>query len=104
MDETISSIIITAHEEHYSDGRVIGIILNLDLDNNMERIDSFPYIFRESDDGSRYIFFETIANMNDYMLYGDRKVKRAYMTEDTFDMFYDSDEIIGVFSDYLKWL
>ena len=103
MKEIKNSVILTAHEEHYSDGRVIGILLNVDLNKNMERIDSFPYIFRETEDGGMYIFFETIIGMNDYILYGDNKVKRAYMKEDKFDELYDSNNINNTFETYLEW-
>lgn len=109
----MTSIIICSHEEHYSDGRTIGILTNLRPDTDLERIDSFPYIFRNmtnnhtqglnSTDGM-YIFFETIVDMNDYMLYGDDKVKRAYMKEIDFDKLYDNKmDIMGEFNDYLKW-
>ena len=102
MNEKTNSIIITAHEEQYSDGRTIGILLNINLNENLKRIDSFPYIFRETEDGGMYIFFETIVEMNDYMLYGDNKVKRAYMKEDNFDEIFDNC-CDGDFRDSLEW-
>ena len=58
-----SSCIWSTHEETYSDGRTIGILTNFDLDENMKRIDSFAYLFRETDDGGLYIFFETIVDI-----------------------------------------
>lgn len=103
MDEKINSVIWTVHEESYSDGRTLGILTNFDLDKNMERIDSFVYFFRETEMGGMYVFFETIVDMNDYILYGDKKVKRAYMKEDDFDKLYDQDQLDGEFSNHLKW-
>lgn len=104
MDEKINSIIWTVHEESYSDGRTLGVLANFDLDKNMERIDSFVYFFRMTETGGMYVFFETIVDMNDYLLYGDKKVKRAYMKEEVFDELYDRDQLDGEFLNYLKWL
>jgi len=90
--------ILTAHEEEYSNkSRTLGVLLI--LDENSKRLDSLTYIYREN----MYIFFHTIIDMNDYLLYGDGKTKRAYMEEDTFDMFYDTEYIDGNFIDALKW-
>ena len=94
----------TAHEETYSNGRTIGVLLNYDDDG--KRVDSFIYLFR--DDGTNhnsgmYIFFETIIDLNDYMLYGDKKVKRAYMKEDAFDKIFDMSHIDEDFNTYLEW-
>ena len=91
--------IVTAHEEEYSNGsRTLGVLLVTDEDG--KRIDSFTYIYR---DGT-YIFFNTIIEMNDYLLYGDGKTKRAYMKEDVFDEFYDAEHIDGNFIEVLKWM
>lgn len=90
----------TVHEESYSDGRTLGILLNyerIELGMN-KKINSFVYLFREG----MYIFFETIVDMNDYLLYGDNKVKRAYMKEDVFDEIYDNGSDIP-FEEHLKW-
>lgn len=103
MDDKISSVIWTVHEESYSDGRTLGILANFDLDKNMERIDSFVYFFRMTETGGMYVFFETIVDMNDYLLYGDKKVKRAYMKEEVFDELYDKMQLDCKFSDHLKW-
>lgn len=103
MDEKINSIIWTVHEETYSDGRTLGVLANFDLDKNMERIDSFVYLFRETEMGGMYVFFETIVDMNDYILYGDKKVKRAYMKEVDFDELYDKTQLDSKFSEHLKW-
>jgi len=43
MGEIRNSVIKTAHEESYSDGRVIGVIMN--HNSKSERIDSFIYLF-----------------------------------------------------------
>ena len=50
-----------------------------------------------------YIFFNTMVEMIDYVLYADTRVKRAYMEEEVFDQHYDKD-IDGKFSDVLEWL
>jgi len=97
--------IITAHEEQHTNVnginnvlKFVGIITN--IDPNYNRIDSFCYIFNENN--NNYIFFNTIIDLIDYMLYGDKKVKRAYMKEKEFDEFYDNG-IEGEFNDYLNW-
>lgn len=94
--------IITAHEEHYSIGnetqKIVGILTNINNDGN--RINSFPYIF--DCEKNIYIFFNTIVDMNDYILYGDRKIKRAYMRENTFDSYYDNG-VQNEFNDILDW-
>lgn len=94
----------TVHEETYSDGRTLGILINykkLEL-GLQEKVNSFVYFFRESDGVGMYIFFETIMEMNDYLLYGSKKVKRAYMKEDKFDELFDNG-VEGKFEDHLKW-
>jgi len=51
-----------------------------------------------------YIFFNTIMDMNDYLLYGDYgKTKRAYISEADFDNYYDAQAIQGLFSENLTW-
>ena len=95
----------TAHEESYSNGRTLGVLLNYDSEG--QRVDSFTYIFRYEDMTRKngiYIFFHTIIDMNDYLLYGDKKVKRAYMKEDRFDEIFDADYIDGKFEDFLEWM
>ena len=90
--------IVTAHEEEYSNkSRTLGVLLI--VDENGKRVDSLTYIYREG----TYIFFNTIIEMNDYLLYGDGKTKRAYMKEDEFDKYYDAPYIEGSFVDILKW-
>lgn len=88
----------TAHEEEYSNkSRTLGVLLNFDENHN--RIDSLIYIYREG----TYIFFNTIMDMNEYLMYGDGKIKRAYMGEEDFDKFYDSPYINGKFTEHLIW-
>lgn len=95
----METIITTAHEEEYSDkSRILGVLLNLGVDG--KRVDSLLYIYHND----MYIFFNTIMEMNDYLLYGDSKTKRAYISETDFDTYYDSKSIIGLFSENLTWL
>ena len=75
--------ITTAHEEEYSDkSRTIGILVNIDEKN--VKIDSFVYTYSKG----TYIIFNTIMDMNEYILYGDRKISRAYISEEDFDVFF----------------
>jgi hypothetical protein len=98
MDEDNSKECLkTAHEESYSDGRTLGVLMLVD-DRHGEKVNSLIYLFREG----MYVFFETIVEMNDYLLYGDNKVKRAYMKEEDFDVFYDNGTEIP-FEEHLKW-
>lgn len=88
----------TAHEEEYSNkSRTLGVLFNFDENHN--RIDSLIYVYREG----TYIFFNTIMDMNEYLMYGDGKIKRAYMSEEDFDKFYDSPYINGKFTEHLIW-
>lgn len=99
MEEIKYSALKTAHEESYSDGTIIGVLIN--TNEKSEKIDSFIYRFRE--ESTTYIFFESIMDMNDHILYGDKKIKKAYMKEVDFDKLYD-DGINGTFNDQLEWL
>lgn len=97
-----NSIIKTAHEETYSDGRSLGVLVNyrpFNENNVLDKINSFAYLYKEG----MYIFFETIMEMNDYLLYGDRKIKRAYMKEHDFDNYYDNG-LNTSFEEVLKWI
>ena len=55
-----------------------------------------------------YIFFSTIIDMIDYLMYGEMqgktKVRRAYMEEAEFDQYYDADHINAKFTEILKWV
>ena len=97
----MKTFITTAHEEEYSDkSRVLGILLN--FDENVARVDSFAYIFNKKK--NMYIFFNTIMDMNDYLFYGEQKIKRAYMPEDEFDKIFDAPYIKGKFIEFLEWI
>ncbi|MFW6243053.1 MAG: hypothetical protein ACOC2W_02745 [bacterium] len=97
----METIINTVHEEEYSDkSRVLGVLINMSVnskDNNYK--ESYTYIYRDG----MYVIFNTIVDMVEYLLYGDNKMKRAYMSEKDFDILFDSKPINGKFSDYLKW-
>jgi hypothetical protein len=51
-----------------------------------------------------YIFFDTIIEMLDYLLYGEVKMKRAYIEEQDFDELYDAHDIDGKFGEKLSWI
>ena len=92
--------ITTAHEEQYSDGsRTLGVLFN--YSETVDFKESIIYIFHNG----RYIFFDTMIDMMNYLLYGDRdnNVKRSYMEEDDFDALYDAEYINGKFSERLTW-
>ena len=94
----MKTFIRTAHEEEYSNkSRTLGVLLIVDKD--FKRVDSLVYIYRDG----MYIFFNTIMEMNDYLLYGETKAKRAYVSEDDFDALYDAPYIEGNFIDHLTW-
>jgi hypothetical protein len=94
----MKTFIRTAHEEEYSNkSRTLGVLLI--VDKNFKRVDSLIYIYREG----MYIFFNTIMEMNDYLLYGETKAKRAYISEEDFDKLYDAPYIDGNFIDHLTW-
>lgn len=96
------TILKTTHEEKYSNGsRILGVLLNYSIDVN-NWTDSFTYIYNT--ERKSYIFFNTMVDMFDYVLYNDKKTKRAYMIEKDFDTYYDSQGINGKFGDILKWL
>jgi hypothetical protein len=43
-------------------------------------------------------------DMNEFLLYGDGKFKRAYLSEEDFDAYWDAPHIDGKFADQLVWL
>jgi hypothetical protein len=94
----------TAHEETFTKGtnsKSIGILLNFSVDdNNPDWKESFVYVFH----GKTYIFFNTMIEMFEYLLYGDKKMKRAYMEEEVFDEYYDAEYLDGEFGNALTWL
>lgn len=91
----------TVHEEQYSDGtKTLGILLNYNDKENFK--ESFPYIYNHKN--SMYIFFNTMMDLFDYLLYADNKVKRAYIEEIEFDNHYDKNSIDCNFTEILKWI
>lgn len=95
----MKTFIKTAHEEEYSDkSKTLGVLLNIDKD--YKRVDSLIYIYSKN----MYIFFNTIMEMNDYLLYGETKAQRAYISEEDFDVIYDAPYIEGKFIEHLTWL
>jgi len=94
----------TAHEEQYSDGsKTLGVLFNYSFEVEHDGWkESFIYIFNH--EKNMYIFFNTMVDVFDYMLYGEDKMKRAYMEEDEFDSYYDAPYIEGKFGDLLKWV
>ncbi len=91
----------TIHEEDYTDKtKTLGILFNYIIESNvLERKESLIYIYKEG----MYIFFQTMIDAVDYLLYGEKKMKRAYMEEVEFDKYYDI-EIDGEFNDKLEWI
>jgi hypothetical protein len=93
------------HEETYSDGsKTLGVLLNYNEDQTFK--ESFTFIFNT--EKKMYIFFSTIIDMIDYLMYGEMqgktKVKRAYMEETVFDQHYDAHYINGKFTEVLIWI
>lgn len=87
------------HEESYSDNsRSLGVILNYEIDGDWK--DSLIFIYNDN----VYIFFHCIIDMIDYLLYAVKKMKRAYMSEDDFDIYFDAEYIDGSFIEKLTWL
>jgi hypothetical protein len=94
----IRTKIKTIHEEESNDKQInIGILYNYGIDNDYNITHLFNY-----KDGV-YVFFNTITDLFDYMLYAEKNMYRAYMKEDVFDELYDS-EIEGYFVDKLEWI
>lgn len=93
----------TAHEESLVQGeknRILGILLNYSFEKeHNDWKESFPYTYKDG----VYIFFDTIVEMFNYLLYGEKKMKRAYMVEEDFDKLYDANFIDGKFSNQLIW-
>ena len=95
---TEKTYILTAHEEAYSDSTyTIGVLLN--HNQNGDRVDSLVYLYRDT----AYIFFNTIIDMIDYLVFNDKRINRAYLIESEFDDYYDKT-IDGKFADKLNWV
>jgi hypothetical protein len=91
----------TIHEEEFTDkSKTLGVLLNFDDDNTFK--ESFIYLFNHK--SAMYIFFYTMSDMFEYMLYAEKRVRRAYMEEFDFDEYYDIENIDGKFTDVLKWV
>jgi len=91
----------TIHEEEFSDKtKTLGVLLNFDDDNAFK--ESFIYLFNHKTE--MYVFFYTMVDMFEYMLYAEKRVHRAYMAESDFDEYYDTKEIEGKFVNVLKWV
>jgi hypothetical protein len=89
------------HEEQYSDGsRTLGVLLNYNNEKGFK--ESFIYVFHH--ERKTYIFFDTMFDMFSFLLYGEDKMKRAYMEEEEFDTFSDAECVYGKFSEILKWV
>lgn len=96
----MKTFIRTAHEEEYSNkSNTLGVLLNVDKD--FKRVDSLLYVYRQN--RNMYIFFNTITDMNEFLLYGDGKMPRAYLSEEEFDNIYDLVYIEGKFTEHLDW-
>lgn len=90
----------TIHEEEYNNNsRTLGVLHNYSIDNDCNWYDTLFYIYSKS----TYIFFNTMMDKMSYQLSGEKDMKRAYLSEDKFDEYYDSDFIEGSFRNQLKW-
>jgi hypothetical protein len=95
------------HTEYLNDGvSEFGTILNFDNSFNINNkhdkqfSESFAYYYK----AENYIIFKTLANLFDFMLYGDTKTNRAYLSESDFDLLYDDyTGFYGTFNDQLEW-
>jgi hypothetical protein len=95
----------TIHEEQYSDGsKTLGVLFNYAIEvGHDDWKESFVYIFNH--ERATYMFFNTIVDMIDFLLYGaGSKVKSAYMNETDFDALFDAEFVEGQFSEKLTWL
>ncbi|HPC09508.1 MAG TPA: hypothetical protein PLN85_00340 [archaeon] len=89
----------TIHEENFSNtNKNIGVLYNYSIDDNWSNTLTYYY------NDNMYIFFHTIIDLINYLLYGEKKMNRAYMNENTFDEFYDAEYINGKFEENLKWV
>jgi hypothetical protein len=96
------------HTEEYSNGsRTLGVLLNYEISKNVEHNEfkeSFVYIFRQTEEGGKYIFFNTMFEMWSYILYSENKMRIGYMTEETYDSLFDAPHIEGKFTDKISWV
>lgn len=94
------------HTEYLNDGiSEFGTILNFNPEydftnkSTLFTTESFGYLFK----GGTYIIFKSLANLFDFMIYGDKKTNRAYLCEEDFDILYDEDGFEGTFNEKLEW-
>lgn len=94
------------HTEYLNDSHSeIGVILCFDESYNIlnkttpESTESYCYFFKNDN----YIIFKTLANLFDFMIYGDTKTNRAYLSEAEFDELYDANGFKGSFDSKLEW-
>src|SRR5271157_4275893 len=87
------------HEEGTSDeSKLLGVLLNEEVGGEYKNI--LFYQFKRNN----YIFFKTMTDCFNYVYYGSMIMERAYMTEEDFDLYLDSDEgFEGNFEGYLNW-
>lgn len=94
----------TAHEEEVVQNgmkkRYIGVLVNYSVDQTDKTFsDSFAYYHFDE----MYVIFNTIVEMLDYIYYSEKRMFRAYLTEEDFDKMYDTQYIDGTFKDVLTW-
>ena len=94
------------HTEYLNDGVTeFGTILNFDdkydfiNKTKVFTTESFGYLYK----GDTYIIFKSLANLFDFMIYGDKKTNRAYLSEEDFDILYDEQGFEGTFNEKLEW-
>ena len=96
----MKTLLKTIHNEEFSDNsRTLGVLLNYSNEDSNWK-DSFIFIYHDN----RYIFFQTMYDMFNYMLNGARGVKRALMSEEDFDKYDDAEFIDGTFNNILAWV
>ncbi len=97
----------TAHEEEVLQNKkkyIIGVLTIFDEKYN-RRLDSYLYYFNENNiinNEGVYIFFNSFMDLMNFLYYGEKKIKRAYMSESKFDEYYDNG-IEGTFEEKLNW-
>lgn len=106
MNKNRTYIKIT-HTEYLNDGiSEFGTILNYnDIYNfknksDVQNTESLAYFFKSD----TYIIFKSLANLFDFMIYGDTKTNRAYLSEEDFDLLYDNKGFYGTFNEQLEWI
>lgn len=90
------------HEEEFVGAdKTIGVLFNYSIEDHQKGWkDSYPYYYKDG----VYIFFITIMDLVNYLLYGESDIKRSYLKEETFDKYYEMEYIDGSFKDILEWM